>query len=69
MDVKKKGRPRTNDEAFMRIVRAGNKKTVVKKKEWKLATPPGAHILRKYLKREYKVETLADDSGWLITRV
>lgn len=66
LEVKKKGRPRTNEEAFMRIARAGFKTVVIKKKEWKLATPPGAHLLRKYLKNEYQVHSLADNSGWIV---
>lgn len=66
LEVKKKGRPRTNEEAFIRIARAGFKKVIIKKKEWKLATPPGAHLLRKYLKNEYKVNSLADNSGWIV---
>lgn len=69
MEVKRKGRKRTNQAAFDLIEAAGSKPVVVKKKAWKLATPPGAHILRKYLKREYEVRTLKDESGWLVKRV
>lgn len=69
MEVKPKGRKRTNQAAFDVILKAGRKPVDIKKKDWKLATPPGAFILRKYLKREYEVRTLADDSGWRIKQV
>ena len=66
MEVKRKGRRPINEEAFEKIRRAGNKEVLIKKEEWNLATPPGAHILRKVLNEEYQVNTLLDDSGWII---
>lgn len=68
MQVKKKGRKPINDRAFTKIREAGRKEVLVTRKEWKLVTPPGAYILRKYLKAEYQVQTLIDDSGWVIKR-
>ncbi len=69
MEVKKKGRRRTNEAALLKIQQAGNKRVAILRKEWKLATPPGAYLLRKYLKKEYEVRTLEDNSGWLIQRI
>lgn len=68
METKKVGRKRINQAAFDAILASGKKEMVMKRSKWNLVTPPGAHLLRKYLKREYKVETLANDSGWLIKR-
>lgn len=68
-EVKSKGRPRTNQAAFDKIQAAGERRVSVSKKEWRLATPPGAHILRRYLRREYEVKTLKDNSGWVVQRV
>lgn len=67
--LKPKGRKRTNQAAFDIILAAGKKEVVIMKKEWKLATPPGAHLLRKYLKHEYRVRTIEGDIGWVIKRV
>lgn len=67
--VKSKGRKRMNQKAFDTILAAGRKKVVIMKKEWKLATPPGAHLLRKYLKKEYKVQTIEGDIGWVIRQI
>lgn len=64
-----KGRRRINQAAFDRIEKAGSKPVVVLKTAWKLAIPPGAHILRKYLKTEYEVATLLSGKGWLVKRV
>ena len=69
MEVVKKGRKNTNTKAFEKIVSGGKETVIISKKEWKLATPPGAHILRQRLKKEYVVRTLADGSGWVIKRV
>lgn len=69
MEVKKKGRRRINSKAFEKIGAAGKDTIFINKKEWKLATPPGAHILRRYLKKEYKVQTAADNSGWVVKRI
>lgn len=69
MEVVKKGRKRTNTKAFEKISAGGKETVIISTKEWKLATPPGANILRKYLKKEYVVRTLADGTGWVIKRV
>lgn len=66
METKKAGRKRINQPAFDKIAKAGKNEVVIKRKEWNLVTPPGAHLLRKYLKREYKVMSLMDGTGWLI---
>ena len=68
-ELKPKGRKRTNQKAFDAIMAAGKSQCLITRREWKLATPPGAHLLRKYLKREYLVRTLADNSGWVVKRV
>lgn len=68
MEVKSKGRKQTNVKAFEKIRAAKKNKIIIFKSEWKLVTPPGAHILRKYLKAEYVVQTLANDKGWVIKR-
>ena len=65
--TKKSGRKRINQKAFDKIASNTHKKTFITKREWNLVTPPGAHILRKYLNREFKVETLVDNSGWIVT--
>ncbi len=66
MDIKKRGRKRINQAAFDAILAAGKNEIIIKKKNWKLVTPPGSHLLRKYLKKEYRVNTLANDSGWIV---
>lgn len=68
MEVKKSGRKPINLEQFLRIKKAGSKKIIVLKRDWKLATPPGAWILRKYLKAEYTVQSLLDNTGWVIKK-
>lgn len=67
--VKAKGRKRTNQAAFDMILEGGKAKILVLKKAWKLKTPPGAYLLRKYLGKEYEVRTLEDNSGWIVSRV
>lgn len=69
MELKKKGRKPLNLVAFNKIVAAKKAEVFISRKEWKLVTPPGAHILRKYLKMEYKVQSLANNKGWVIKRV
>ena len=66
--VKKRGRPPKNSGAFITIneIPVGEW-LILYRDAWFLRTPPGAHLLRKRLNREFKVETLADDSGWKIT--
>ena len=68
VDVKKKGKPTSNNAAFEKInaVEHGNF-TIITKEEWDMGTIPGQHLIRRRLNREFKVETLADDSGWKIT--
>lgn len=66
--VKKPGRDPKNTTAFHKIARIPKGEFIVmKKKDWKMKTLPGAHIIRRYLNREFKVETLLDESGWKIT--
>jgi hypothetical protein len=67
--VKKKGRRRLNQAVFDSIEKAGKKELVIHKSAWKLRTPPGHHILFQYLKKHYKVQTLANDKGWVVKRV
>lgn len=69
METVKKGRRPLNTKAFEKIRAAGKKRIIITRKEWKLVTPPGAHILRKYLKAEYEVRTLVDGEGWLVKRI
>lgn len=68
METKKKGRRPINTEAFDFIRNQPTKQFVLPRYVWKLVTPPGAHILRKNIGKEYEVRTLMDDSGWLIKR-
>lgn len=67
-EVKKKGKRTRNNEAFNMInaVEKG-KSMILFKHEWKLKTLPGMNIIRRRLKREFKVETLKDNTGWKIT--
>lgn len=69
MEVKRKGRKPINSKAFDKIRAAGKKEVYISAKEWNLVTPPGAYILRKYLKAEYQVKTTIDDKGWMIKKV
>lgn len=62
-----KGRKRINQAAFDAILANGKEETFMKKDKWKLVTPPGAHLLRKYLHKEYVVSSFSDRSGWLIS--
>lgn len=68
IEVKKKGKKRINNEAFEKIenLKSGEF-LIVTKEEWKMKTIPGSHLMRRRLLREFKVETLKDDSGWKIT--
>lgn len=68
IEVKKKGKPTTNNVAFekIRALEVGQY-LIITKKEWAMSTIPGAHLIRRRLNREFLVETLSDDSGWKIT--
>ena len=70
IEVKKKGKPFTNKKAYNRLdkLSVGNS-LHMSKKDWLLVTPPGAWLLRKRLGKEFTVQTFADDTGWLISRV
>lgn len=63
----KKGRKPTNQDAFDKVgaLKKGES-LVIKKKDWKIKTPPGKNILRRHIGREYEVATLADKSGWFV---
>jgi len=66
--VKTKGRVPSNDKAFARILATPKGEfIIIKNREWKLKTPVGSHIIRKYIKIETKIETLANDLGWKVT--
>jgi len=67
-EVKKRGAKTPNEKA-LKIINAIEKgqSQILDKREWVIVTPPGAHILRRHLNREFKVESLIDDSGWKIT--
>ncbi len=66
--VKKPGRDPKNQKAFDKINNiAPGYYLIMKKKDWKMKTLPGAHIIRRYTNREFKVETLLDESGWVIS--
>lgn len=66
--VKKPGRKSVNQKNYKQIaaIKKGDS-LVVKRKDWNIKTVPGQHMLRRNIGREFKVETLIDDSGWLIT--
>lgn len=68
IEVKKKGKPTSNNEAFKKIdvIKTGEF-VIITKREWQMGTIPGQHLIRRRLNREFRVETLADDSGWRIT--
>lgn len=69
MKTKPKGRKLINTAAFNKISSIDiGKSIIMQRKNWKLVVPPGAHILRKYLRREYEVRSLIGDSGWIIKR-
>lgn len=66
--VKKKGRKPSNAAAFARIAKVKKGESIiVTRGEWQIKTVPGQHIIRRHTGREFKVETLADDSGWKVT--
>ena len=70
IQVKKKGRKPRNEAAFNRIKEVKvDEFIIIEKKEWKIMPIPGAHVIRRYTGLEFKVETLADDSGWKLTRL
>lgn len=68
IEVKKKGKKTSNNKAFEKLseLKPGSF-IVVLKKDWGMKTVPGSHLIRRRLKREFKVETLKDDSGWKVT--
>ena len=68
IEVKKKGKRTRNNEAFEKIAAlTAGEFIVIKKEDWGMKTLPGSHLLRRRLNREFQVNTLKDDSGWLIT--
>lgn len=68
VEVKKKGKPTKNNEAFEKIAAINvGEFIVITKGGWSMGTLPGSHLIRRRLGREFKVETLKDDSGWKIT--
>lgn len=68
IEVKKRGPGTPNKKAIDKINKLKKgEHLILKKKEWLLATLPGAYILRSHLNREFKVQTLVDESGWKIT--
>jgi len=68
IEVKKRGPGTPNKKAIEKI---GNLKVgehlILTKEEWLTVTPPGANVFRHFLNREFKIQTLVDDSGWKIT--
>lgn len=66
--VKKPGRKPAHPEGFAKIaaVKKGSF-IIITAKEWPIKTKPGQHIIRKHTGREFKVEALADGSGWKVT--
>ncbi len=67
-ETKKAGRRPIDMPVLTRIANMGKGEVVVKRKEWRLVEPPGAHILRRKLGQEYVVKSLADDSGWVVKK-
>ena len=67
VETKKKGRVPSNSKAFEKISKLEPGAVLIfKKEDWKLGTPPSKSLLRQYTGRHFSVQTLADDSGWLI---
>ena len=70
IEVKKKGKKTRNNKAFEKLAELKSGSFIVMtKKDWDMKTIPGSHLIRRRLNREFKVETLKDDSGWLITAI
>lgn len=68
IEVKKKGKKTRNNEAIEKISALKKGEFIVlSKKDWKMKTLPGSHLLRRRLSREFQVNTLKDESGWKIT--
>lgn len=68
IQVKRAGRKPTNEKAFNLIAAIKKGKfIIVLAKDWNLKTSPGRHIIRKHTGREFKVESLIDNSGWKCT--
>lgn len=67
-EVVKKGKKARNNEAFKLIneVKTGES-MILLKEDWKFKTLPGKNNIRRRLKREFKMETLTDGTGWKIT--
>ncbi len=68
-ETKGPGRKPINLPALTKIANMPGKEIIIRRKDWKLVVPPGAHILRQKLGREYEVASLKDDSGWLIKKI
>jgi len=68
IEVMRKGRKPSNTEAFSKIaaVKKGDS-LIIRRDEWLLKTVPGQWLIRHHTGREFRVETLADGSGWLVT--
>ncbi len=69
IQTKSPGRKPINLPALTKIANMSGKEVIIKKKDWKLVVPPGAHILRQKLGHEYEVKSLEDGSGWLIKKL
>jgi hypothetical protein len=68
LEIKKKGKRTKNNESFEKIAKLKKGEfVVITNKDWGMSTLPGKHLIRRRLNREFKVETLKDDSGWVIT--
>lgn len=67
-ETKKAGRKPINLPALTKIANAGRSEVVIRRREWRLVVPPGAHLLRQKLGAEYVVKSLADNSGWVVKR-
>ncbi len=66
--LKSKGRPVRNNAIYAKInLLNKGESLVVKNKEWEQKATISRYLLRRRLAREFKVETLADESGFLVT--
>ena len=66
--VMKRGRPAKDDKIFKEFLKLKKGSFMILTKEaWNYKTLPGAHIIRRHTNREFKVETLVDETGWKVT--
>lgn len=67
-EVKKRGHKTKNDSTFSLVSKlALGESYILTKEEWAMKTLPGMHLFRRRTGKEFRVQTLKDNSGWKIT--